>query len=130
DSSHLPRKVLVHELHSHRPLAHGCRTPLAGAGPDVAGGEDAGHARLEQVVRPGGVAGEDEAVGIARDGIVQPFRARLRAEEEEKGRERELLAALQRDRLELPVYPVKGGDLTAVTDGDAVTVKLVDEIVG
>ena len=41
------------------------------------GSEDAWDARLEQVVGSGRVAGEDEAVGIARERIVQPVRTRL-----------------------------------------------------
>src|SRR6185312_16674096 len=84
DSTGGTREVLVDELHGHRPLAYGRGATLAGAGPDVAGGEDAGHARLEQVVGAGCGAGEDEAVGGACDGVVEPFRARLRAEEEEE----------------------------------------------
>jgi hypothetical protein len=75
---------LVDELHGHRSFAHGCGATFTGAGPDIPGGEDARDARLEQIVGPGGVAGEDEAVGIARDGVVEPLRARLRAEEEEE----------------------------------------------
>ena len=70
-------RCCVDELHCHRSFAHGCCAPFAGPRPDVAGGEDAGHARLEQVVGADGVAGEDEAVGSARDGVVEPFRARL-----------------------------------------------------
>ena len=93
------------ELNGHRSFAHGCGATFAGPGPDVPGGEDAGHTCLEQVVGAYGVACEDEAVGIARDGVVQPFRARLCTPEEEKGRERQQLAALQRDRLELPIAP-------------------------
>src|SRR4029453_1668167 len=90
------------------------------SGADVAGGEDAGHARLEQVVGAGGGASEDEAVGCASDGVVEPFRAWLCAEKEEKKREGQLLAVLERDRLELTVGPVEGGDLAVVADGDAV----------
>ncbi len=93
------------ELHGHRSFADGGGAALGRAGANVAGGEDAGHARLEQVVGAGGVAGEDEAVGGARDGVVEPLRARLRAEEEEEEGERQTLAALERDRFE-PARPV------------------------
>src|SRR5438132_1192997 len=62
------------------------RGPAAFGGPgaDVAGGENAGNARLEQVVGAGCVGAEDEAVGSACDGFVEPFRARLWAEEDEE----------------------------------------------
>src|SRR5207247_1535013 len=103
------------------------------AAADVAAGEADPEmqplAALEQVVGPGGVAGEDEAVSSARDGVVEPFRARFCAEEEEEGRELQLLAALQRDRLELPVRSVERSDLAAVADSDAVAVQVVDEVV-
>src|SRR5207253_7404532 len=113
-------EVLVDELHGHRSLTHRGRAPFGGPGADVAGGEDAGHARLEQVVGAGCVAGEDEAVGGACDGVVEPFRARLRAEKEEEEGEGEPLAALERDLFELALRSVEGGDLAAVADGDAV----------
>ena len=118
----------MHELHGHRPFANGRGATLARPGPDVAGGKDAGHARLEQVVRANCIAGEDEPVGSASDGVVEPFRARLCAEEEEEEGKWQLLTALQRDRVELPVSPVEGSDLTPVAYGDAVTVLLVDEV--
>jgi len=44
----------------------------------------------------------------------------LGAEEEEEERERQLLAALQRDSFELPLRSMKSTDLAAVADGDAV----------
>src|SRR5829696_4198437 len=101
------REVLVDELHGHRSFAHGGGTAFGRAGADVAGREDAGNARLEQVVGAGRIAGKDEPVGGARNGVVEPLRARLRAEEEEEERERHLLAALERDRLEAPVRSVE-----------------------
>src|SRR4051794_30456118 len=70
DSSSGRCEVLVDEGHSHRPLADGGGAAFGGTGADIAGGEDAGHARLEQVVGPGCVAGEDEAVGGAYDCVV------------------------------------------------------------
>ena len=87
--------MLVDELHRHRSFAHGCCAPFAGPRPDIAGCEDARHACFEQAVGPDGVAGDDEAVSRARDGVVQPFRARFCAEEEEERSERQLLTALQ-----------------------------------
>ena len=105
DSSFRSCEVRVDELHSHRPFADGGGATFGRAGADVAGGEDAGHARLEQVVGAGCVAGEDEAVGGACDSVVEPLRARLRAEEEEEEGEREALAALERDRFELASVP-------------------------
>ena len=75
--------MLVYKLHGHSSLTHGGSAALGGPGADVAGGEDAGHACLEQVVGAGCAAGEDEAVSSACDRFVEPFRARLCAEEEE-----------------------------------------------
>src|SRR6476659_10811501 len=125
DASDRTCQVLMDELDGHRPLADGGGAAFGRAGAHVAGGKDAGHARLEQVVAAGGVAGEDEAVGGARDRVAEPLRARLRAQEEEEGGEREPLAALQRDLFELALRSVEGGDLAAVADRDAVPVELV-----
>ena len=75
-------------------------------------------------------AGEDEAVVVAADGVVEPLGARQRAEEEEQERVREALAALQRDGLEVPVLAVERRDLAPVANGDAVALELVDEVVG
>src|SRR5207253_2725846 len=130
DSSFRSCEVLVDELHGHRSFADGGGAAFGRAGADVAGGEDAGHAGLEQVVGAGCVAGEDEAVGSARDGVVEPFRARLCAEEEEEERERELLAALERDLFEPALRSVQGGDLATVTDGHTVALELADQILG
>ena len=55
-------QVRVDELHGHRALADGRRAALGRAGAHVARREDAGHARLEQVVGARVGAGEDEAV--------------------------------------------------------------------
>ncbi len=75
-------------------------------------------------------AGEDEAVVVARDRVVEPFGARQRAEEEEQERERQALAALERDRLELAVGAVERGDLAAVAHRYAVALELAHEVVG
>src|SRR5436309_10527389 len=118
------------ELHGHRSFADGGGAAFAGSGADVAGGEDAGHARLEQVVGAGCVAGEDEAVGGACDGVVEPFRAWLCAEKEEEEGEWETLAVLERDLFESALRSVEGGDLAAVADGDAVALEVADQILG
>jgi hypothetical protein len=76
--------VFVDELDGHRSFSDGGGAAFGRAGADVAGGEDAGNACLEQVVGTGCVAGEDEAVGGACDRVVKPLGARLRAEEEEE----------------------------------------------
>jgi hypothetical protein len=55
---------LVDELHGHRSLADGRGATLDGSGTDIAGGEDAGHARLEQAGCSSRVAGEDKAVFV------------------------------------------------------------------
>ena len=81
------------ELDGHRPFADGGGAALGRPGADVAGREHAGDVGLEQVVRAGCRAGEDEAVLVAADGVVEPFGARQRAEEEEQERVREELAA-------------------------------------
>ena len=66
---------------------------------------------------------------VARDRVAEPFGARQRAEEEEQERERQTLAALERDGLEPAVLAVQGGDLAAVAYGDAVALELADEVV-
>src|SRR5262249_25673035 len=99
-------------------------------GANVAGGEDAGHARLEQVAGVSGRAGEDEPVLVACDDVVEPFGARQRAEEEEEERERKALAALESDRLQLAVLSAQLTDLAPVADHDVVTVELVHKVVG
>src|SRR6202035_2903980 len=66
----------------------------------------------------------------AGDGVVEPFRARLRTEEAEQEGEWEALAVSERDRLELAVRSVEGGDLAAVADCNAVALELADEVVG
>jgi hypothetical protein len=96
----------VDELHGHRALADCRRTSFRRTGADVAGREDARHACLEQVVGTRGHPGEDEPVLVARHGVAEPVGARRRSEEEEQERERDALAALQRDRLQMPVVAV------------------------
>ena len=96
-------QVLVDEPHDHRALADRGGAALDRARADVAGGVDARDARLEQPVGAGVGAGEDEAVVVARDRVAEPVGARSGAEEEEQERERQPLAVVQRDRLELAV---------------------------
>ena len=121
--------MLVHELHGHRAFADGRRAALRRARADVARGEDAGDARLEQVGGSGRVAGDDEAVVVACNGVAEPVRARLRAEEEEQERERHEASVGERHRLEASVAAVERCDLAAVTDSDAVALQLSDEVV-
>src|SRR3954447_23101404 len=101
--------VAVNKLHDHRALADGGGASFCRAGANVTGGIDPGHARLEEVLAAGGAAGEDEAVLVALDRIVQPLRAGSRAEEEEQKREGQALSVLQRHRLEPAVVPVQLG---------------------
>src|SRR5919109_3437937 len=96
----------VDELHGHRALAHRGCAPLRRAGADVARGEDAGDARLEQVVGMRIRAREDEAVFVAGDGVAEPFGAWPRAEEQEQERERHALTTRERDRFEVPIRAV------------------------
>src|SRR6476469_1298542 len=110
--------MLVDELDRHRAFADRRRAPLRGAVASIAGGEDAGNARLEQVLRSGCVAGEDETVRSTRDSLVEPLGARPRAEEEEEVGQRQLLAVLERDGAESPVASVQLRDLAVVTNAD------------
>src|SRR3954469_8363557 len=97
------REVRVDELHHHRTLADRSRAPLRRAGAHVAGREDAGHVGGEQVIAARVVARKATAFVVACPRVAEPLGAGVGAEEEEQERERESLAALQRDRLELPV---------------------------
>ena len=97
-SRHAPRRrgtgeVGVDELDGHCPFADGGGAAFGRAGADVTGREHAGDVGLEQVVGVRGGAGEDEAVVVAADGVVEPLGARQRAEEEEQEREGKALAA-------------------------------------
>ena len=83
----------VDELDSHRAFADCRGAALGRAGADVAGREHAGDIGLEQVVHVRCRAGEDEAVVVAADGVVEPLGARQRAEEKEHEREGKALAA-------------------------------------
>ena len=60
------RQVAVHEVDRHRALPDGGRDPLHRVEPDVAGGEHAGHARLERERRAGRAA--SAGAGRARAG--------------------------------------------------------------
>ena len=120
----------VDELHGHRAFADGRRAALGRAGADVAGREHAGNVGLQQVVHVGRGAGEDEAVAVAADGIVEPFGTRQCAEEEDQEPVGEELAGLQRDRRKVPVLAVERRDLAPVANRDAVALELVDQVVG
>ena len=100
------RKVVVDELDGHRPFAHSGCAALRRAGADVARGENAGHAGLEDGVCAGGIAGEDEAVFGPCDGVVEPVGARLRTEEQKEEGERQAIAIVECDRLDLTVCSV------------------------
>ena len=71
------------ELHDHRSFADRRRASLRRARPDVTGRVDPGDTRLEQVFATGCGAGEDEAVVVARDLLIQPFGVGPRTQEEE-----------------------------------------------
>jgi hypothetical protein len=90
----------VDELDGHRSFAGGSGTSLRGPGAHVAGREDTGDARLEQVVSLRRSAGENEPVVVPRDGVVEPVRARVGAKEEEQERERKAFPAGERDGFE------------------------------
>jgi hypothetical protein len=64
-------------------FADGCGVALGRAGANVAGHEQARDVGLEQVVHARGWAGQDGAFRVAADGVVEPLRARKRAEEKE-----------------------------------------------
>jgi hypothetical protein len=87
----------VDELDRHRPFADGRGATLGRPGPDIAGGEYSSNVRLEQVVDVGCGAREDEAVGVAGRGVVEPLRAREGAEEQEHERKRKAVAASEGD---------------------------------
>lgn len=90
------RQVLVHRPHRAGPLADGGRDPLERTVPDIADGEDTrdgglegqGIARRERRAGDDRVGertiGEDEPRGVEREGVAQPRRCRLRADEAEQ----------------------------------------------
>ena len=96
----------MHEADDHGSLADRGRAALDRSGADVADGEDAGRARLEDAVGAGSLAGEHEAVVVERDRAAEPLGARRGAEEEEEERERDSLAVAERRGLQLAVAPV------------------------
>ena len=101
------------ELHGHRSLADCRGATLEGSGADVAGGENAGDARLEQAGDSGRLTSEDETVLVPRNRFAQPLGARPRSEEDEQERERDGLAARKRDCLEGSPGSVELGNLAA-----------------
>jgi hypothetical protein len=91
----------VHEADDHRSFTDSGRAALDRARPDVARRVDAGHARLEQAVRAGVGAGQDETlVVVVCDHVVQPFGARRCSEDKDKNENgtRSPLAGRQNDR--------------------------------
>ena len=135
-------QVLVHEGDRHAALADRCRYPLHGAEPDVAAGEDARDARLEEVRvpfewPPSGVAhvtaGEHIALEVERDLRWEPRGLGIGADEDEQAARLEprRLAAdcvMNVDRLERGVA-VGGRDLVPEQDSDVrAGCGLVDEI--
>ena len=111
------------------PFANGGGAPFRRPGADVAGREHAGNIGLEEVVHVRCRAGDDEAVVVAADGVVEPLGARTRTEEKEHERERNAFAARERDGREVPIFAVERGDLAPISNGDAVPLELVDEVV-
>src|SRR3954454_938702 len=86
-------EVLVHEGDGHAALADRGGDALDRSVADVAAGEDAGHARLEQVrIAPGPQAarlahvraGEHEALRVERDLLREPSRLGVGADEDEE----------------------------------------------
>ena len=76
------------EHDGHRTFAGGGGAAFGGAGTDVAGRVHAGNVGLEQVGGVGCSAGEDKAVVVAADGVVEPFGMRQCAKEEKQERVR------------------------------------------
>src|SRR4029077_8889766 len=109
-------EVGVDELDGHCAFADGGGAAFGRPGADVTGREHTGNVRLEQVVHVGCGAGENEAVTIAADGLVEPLGARQGAQEKEREREGKTVAAAQRDGLEVPVLAVERSDLASVAD--------------
>ena len=119
----------VDELDRHCPFANGRGASFGRPGADVAGREHAGNIGLEQVVDVRCRAGENEALVVAADGVVEPLGARKRAEEKEHERRGKPFAARERDSREVPVFAMELGNLAPVSNGDGVPLELVDEVV-
>ena len=113
--------MAVDELDGHCSFTDGSGAAFGRAGADVTGREHPRDVGLEQVVRVGCRAGEDEAVVVAADGVVEPLGAWQRAEEEEHERVSQALAALERDGLEVSVLAVERSDLALVSNDDVVS---------
>jgi hypothetical protein len=96
---------------------------------DITSRVDPWHARLKQILATDRWAGEDESVLIASDPLAKPVGAWMRTEEQKQVGERQALAARKRHRFELPSLAVQLCDLAAVTNGDAVALKLTQEVV-
>jgi hypothetical protein len=119
---------LVHEAHDHRPFAHCGGAALDRARAHVADGEAARDARVRDPLLRDVVAGDDEAVLVARDRVVEPVGARRRAEEREGEIDRQAGPVLERNAVEVPVLAVQLGDFAAVADLDPEPVEVGDEV--
>ena len=93
------RHPLVHEADDHRSLAHGRGAALHRTRAHVAGRVDPRDARLQQRLRARFGAGENEAVGVARQRVAEPIGARRRTEEQEQVGEGQALSVDQGHRL-------------------------------
>ena len=120
--------MLVHESHDQRALADGGRAALDGSGAHVAGRVNAGHARLEQPVGPGVLAGQHEAALVPSHDVAEPFGARVGSEEEEQEGEGDPLAVAERDGLELAVAAVQLRHLAAPAHRETMSEYLVLEL--
>ena len=109
-------EAVVDEAHDHRSLADRGGATLDRSRADIADREDTGHARLEEALGAGLLAGEDEAVVVERDGAAEPVGVRRGSEEEEEGGERDPFAVAEGRRFELAVGAVQLGDLASFAD--------------
>src|SRR5437868_12376432 len=96
----------VDQLHGHRSFADGGGAALGRARADVTSREGARDGGLEEVVGTRRGTGQDEALLVAGDDVVEPLGAGACAEEQEQESEWQALAGLERDRLELAVGAV------------------------
>src|SRR5262249_6927405 len=100
------REALMDEAHHHRTLADRGGAALDRSRTNIAHCEDTRHARLEDALRAGPRARDDEAVAVENDGATEPVGVRCGSEEEKEERERDPLAVLERRSLELAVGAV------------------------
>src|SRR5215218_2924035 len=81
-------EALVYEPDNHRTLADRGRATLDRARPHVARREDPGNTRFEQTIRARFVAGQHEALAVARHEVIKPVGTERGAEEQEQEAER------------------------------------------